>query len=542
MDLQDPRERELAYYKKQLNEAGGKRLRLQEELTAVRSTMRRTRTAASLIREAYTVDVDGQPIDRTASTLLRLLLEKVNADRAIFFVKDGEGRLASLYVIGMKAPGPIAVSEPLPSFLYSSRKNPVPAVHRWMADMIGDPLLLFTFKETHGCGLIVSRRDEDARVRLPFVAEDSEIIEGALGVFIDIREKKAADERRDFIRSVFGRYVTEEVVTDLLETPEGLGFGGQKRTVSILLSDLRGFTAASEGLPPEKVIAFLNIYLGAMTDVITRYKGIIVEFIGDAILAAFGATVARPDDAERAVACALSMQLAMEQVNKTLGHEGLPMLEMGIGINTGDVVVGNIGSLHRAKYGVVGSHVNLAGRVESFTTGGQILISESTARPVFDDLEVGQRFTIQAKGFREPLTLFDVTGLRGKHHLFLPNDFEEPAELTRDLVVRCTVLDDKRATAEVFPARVIRLSMNGADVVADRQLPPFANLKLQWLGAEQAGDVYGKTNGGHRGGSEPFRIRFTSVPSAAATMIAEQVVKRSRPTPLPSSDPPPRNA
>jgi class 3 adenylate cyclase len=528
MDSQDPRERELAYYKKQLNEAGGKRLRLQEELTAVRSTIRRSRAAASLIREAYAADVNDQPMEKVASSLLRLLLEKLNADRAIFFVKDIKDQLVPLYAIGTAAPTPIPVSDPLPSFLYSSRKDPAPPDRRWMTDMIGEPYFLFTFKDSHKCGLIVSRRDEDARLRLPFGAEDEEIIEGALGVFLDIREKKAADERRDFIRSVFGRYVTEEVVADLLETPDGLGFGGQKRTVAIMLSDLRGFTAASEGLPPEKVIAFLNIYLGAMTDVITRYKGIIVEFIGDAILAAFGATVARPDDAERAIACALSMQLAMEQVNRTLGNEGLPILEMGIGIHTGDVVVGNIGSTQRAKYGVVGSHVNLAGRVESFTTGGQILISESTARPVLDELEVGQRFTIQAKGFREPLTLFEATGLRGKHQLFLPNTFEEPAELTCDVAVRCSVLDGKRATEEVFPARVVRLSMSGADVVASQKLPPFANLKLQWIGAEQAGDIYGKINDGHAGGTEPFRIRFTSVPSAVATIIAAQE-KRPQP-------------
>jgi class 3 adenylate cyclase len=528
MNLQDPRERELAYYKKQLNEAGGKRFRLQEELTAVRSTLRRSRTAASLIREAYAADVNGQPIETVASFLLRLLLEKLGADRAIFFVQDSAGRLVPRHAVGVAAPAPIAVVEPLPSFQASSRKDPLPARCRWMADLIGEPFLLFTFKDSHGCGLIVSRRDEDARLRLPFVAADQEIIEGALGVLVDIREKKAADERRDFIRSVFGRYVTEEVVTDLLETPEGLGFGGQQRTVSILMSDLRGFTAAAEGLPPEKVIAFLNIYLGAMTDVITRYKGIIVEFIGDAILAAFGATVARPDDAERAVACALAMQLAMEQVNRALGNQGLPILEMGIGINTGDVVVGNIGSIQRAKYGVVGSQVNLAGRVESFTAGGQILISESTARALFADLEVGQRLTIQAKGFREPLTLFEVTGLRGKHHLFLPNDFEEPAELARDVALRCTLLDGKRATADVFLARVVRLSMDGADVVADRELPPFANLKLQWIGAEQAGDIYAKINGGHPGGTAPLRIRFTSVPCAAAAIIAEQAARNHR--------------
>jgi adenylate cyclase len=135
-------------------------------------------------------------------------------------------------------------------------------------------------------------------------------------------------------------------------------------------------------LSPEEVIKIINLYLGYMTDVITKYQGTIDEFMGDGILVLFGAPTAREDDAERAVACAIAMQLTMSTINDKMKELNLPPLAMGIGINTGEVVVGNIGSETRCKYGVVGSQVNLTYRIESYTTGGQIFISEATLKEV----------------------------------------------------------------------------------------------------------------------------------------------------------------
>ena len=150
------------------------------------------------------------------------------------------------------------------------------------------------------------------------------------------------------------------------------------------MSDLRGFTTLSERLQPEQVVTILNRYLGTMVDVILRYHGTIDEFIGDAIFVIFGAPIWRSNAAQHAVACAVDMQLAMAVVNEHNRREGLPEVEMGIGIHTGEVVVGNIGSDRRAKYGVVGRHVNLTARIESCTVGSQILISEATRREVGD--------------------------------------------------------------------------------------------------------------------------------------------------------------
>src|SRR5262245_43814320 len=158
--------------------------------------------------------------------------------------------------------------------------------------------------------------------------------------------------QRDFIRSAFGRYVSPEVAQAILESPEGLRFGGTKRVVTVLMSDLRGYTRFEEQGDPEQVMEILNGYLARMTDIIVEHGGTINEFMGDGIVAVFGAPVAHPDHAERAAAAALAMQRAMVDINESHAARGLPRFEMGIGLNTGEAVVGNIGSEQRAKYTV----------------------------------------------------------------------------------------------------------------------------------------------------------------------------------------------
>ena len=226
------------------------------------------------------------------------------------------------------------------------------------------------------------------------------------------------EQRERFIRQTFGRYLSGEIVEQILEHPDGLALEGETRRVTILMNDVRGFTELCERLTPEQVVRVLNRFLGAMTDVILRYGGTIDEFIGDAILVIFGAPVAREDDAARAVACAVAMMNALGPLNTAFREEGLPTLEMGIGLNTGEVVVGNIGSPRRLKYGVVGSAVNLTSRIEGFTVGGQILASDAT---VLDAGEVHTRSTreITPKGVAMPLRVHDVQGIGGPHAIEL---------------------------------------------------------------------------------------------------------------------------
>lgn len=219
------------------------------------------------------------------------------------------------------------------------------------------------------------------------------------------------ERNQRFIRKVFGRYLSEEIVTNLLESPEGLDLGGVSRKVTVMMADITGFTTIAERLPPERVVRLLNNYLGTMSDIIIKYNGTVDEFIGDAILAIFGAPISRVDDTDRAVRCALEMQAAMGEINQRNRREHLPEIEMGVSINTGQVVAGNIGSEKRAKYGVVGHTVNQTARIEERCGPGTILISESTLKDCKAILSIGNSKTINAKGILKAIKIFELTGI-----------------------------------------------------------------------------------------------------------------------------------
>ncbi len=331
------------------------------------------------------------------------------------------------------------------------------------------------------------------------------------------------------IRKTFGRYLTDEVVATLLENPEGLKMGGERRKITILTSDLRGFTALSERLPPEEVVKILNFYLGHMADTITRYQGTIDEFMGDGILVLFGAPTARTDDARRAIACAIAMQQAMAEVNEQITAWDLPPLDMGIGINTGEVVVGNIGSEKRTKYGVVGSQVNLTYRIESYTTGGQILVAETTLHDAGDDIRIDSAKEVSPKGVKRPITIYSISGIGGDYNLFLERQVEVFLPLAKPLTCSYSVLEGKDISATTYQVRLVQLSARGAildgrDCPHWQAPPPLANLKLNFfdLGAakDSEEDVYAKVLDqpaavGH------FSIQFTAKPPAIARRLTE---------------------
>ncbi len=331
------------------------------------------------------------------------------------------------------------------------------------------------------------------------------------------------------IRKTFGRYLTDAVVANLLESPEGLKLGGERRTITILTSDLRGFTNLSERLPPEEVVKILNFYLACMADVITQYQGTIDEFMGDGILVLFGAPTVREDDSQRAVACAVAMQLAMASVNEKMKEWGLPKLEMGIGINTGEVVVGNIGSDKRTKYGVVGSQVNLTYRIESYTVGGQILISESTLKAVEPLVKIEGQKEVQPKGVQQPITIYDVGGIGGKYNLYLSKeeDLFLPLPEEINLQFHYALLDGKHIDNSLFKGSLVRLSPKGAEIRPDNiegnAIPErLSNIKLNLLipgtPTKLSEDIYGKVlkNSADDG---TFYIHFTSKPPEVQAML-----------------------
>jgi class 3 adenylate cyclase len=322
--------------------------------------------------------------------------------------------------------------------------------------------------------------------------------------------------QRDFLRDTFGRYVSPEVARTLLESPEGLRLGGEKREVTILLSDLRGYTRFAEQGDPAWVIEVLNGYLGRMTEVIIEYGGTINEFIGDAVFVIFGAPLAQPDHAERAAAAALAMQRAMVEINRGHAERGLPRFEMGIGVNTGEAVVGNIGSEQRAKYTVVGSAVNVAARVESSTVGGQIFLNSSTYERIRDLAEVGVPIPVEVKGVTEPLLLYELRGLSGRFAQRLSELVTDPDPAVGvALPLRCWVIDGKVVRPESTSGVVERLGRRQLEVRFQAGLPPLTNLRLRLsypgLGYD-SGDLYGKVGGEEEhAGTRLTRIRLTAV-------------------------------
>ena len=329
-----------------------------------------------------------------------------------------------------------------------------------------------------------------------------------------VLERKQAAHARETV----GRYLSDEVAEALLAGPEATELGGERRRVTILMSDLRGFSALSERLAPERVVDVLNIHLGVMGEVIAAYGGTIDEYIGDGILVLFGAPVAREDHARRAVACALAMQLAMGEVNERAAAMGLPRLQMGVGISTGDVVVGNIGSEKRMKYGVVGSPVNETGRIESATVGGQILVSEATLTEAGPDVKVRRALKMGAKGFAEPIPLFEVEGIGGAYGLDLPAESRVLEPLARPLPVRFYVLDGKRLGDDAVDADFVALSETGGLLRTDHALDPFADLKLHvpLPDASEPGHAYAKVL---EASDEGYAVHFTTMPDEVSSVL-----------------------
>jgi adenylate cyclase len=240
---------------------------------------------------------------------------------------------------------------------------------------------------------------------------------------------------------MFSSYVTQTIVNELISNPDMARLGGEKREITVLFSDIRGFTTFSEQHSPEQVVATLNEYLGCMTDVILRWEGTLDKFIGDAIVVFWGAPIKRENHQELAVRCALDMQDRLKELQEKWGREGKPHLSSGIGINTGEAVVGNIGAEgKKMDYTVIGDQVNLGARVESLTRRFEtdILITGSTLagiRPVIDAGRMGH-VSIQGmqpvivKGKDQPVSVYSLTGTDQPGVSFSECPSGEPLRLT----------------------------------------------------------------------------------------------------------------
>ena len=377
-------------------------------------------------------------------------------------------------------------------------------------------------------------------------SESAKVAEGNLD--IDLTSIKSADEvgqlaraftrmteglkERERIKDTFGRYLTQEVVKRLLESKDGLKLGGEIREISIMMSDLRGFTALSSSMTPEQVIKFLNRYLGMMVEIILDHRGIIDEIIGDGILAFFGAPEHVENHPELAVACALKMQNAMKEVNALNEADGLPHLEMGIAVNTGEVVVGNIGSEKRAKYGAVGAQVNFTGRVEGFTVGGQVLVSNGAYEKLADQLEVGNVLTVEMKGVPGKVRLYDVKGIRGQYETRIEDREEALTRLETGLSVRVYAMDQKILESAGKPGTITHASLKSGQLVLKDEIAQWDDVRIVVNSTDpefEGSEIYGKVISlKHADDKFEALVRFTSVSPGGYKLLRQLLASGHR--------------
>jgi sigma-B regulation protein RsbU (phosphoserine phosphatase) len=212
---------------------------------------------------------------------------------------------------------------------------------------------------------------------------------------------------REFIREAFGRFVSPELARRFLRDRDALRLGGELREVTVLMSDLREFSALSERIGPEAVIGLVNRYLGRITPVILAHGGTVIDFIGDGILVLFGAPFPRPDDTARALHCALAMQEAVDELQAASRAAGLPGLAMGIAVHRGAVVTGNIGSSERVKYGAVGPPINVAARLQALAAPGEVLVTAPVLAAA-PGTPVGPSRAVSVKGAAQPVTVYPL--------------------------------------------------------------------------------------------------------------------------------------
>jgi len=287
----------------------------------------------------------------------------------------------------------------------------------------------FDFAPTSIMGARLSARDKhlgylfiaNEKGAIPFTEDDAVLFTGfanqAAAAIENVRlfdERLKEETEKARVRHIFQQYMAKQVVDELIKDPQKVKPGGRRQEVTILFSDIRGFTSMAETMDPEQLLKKLNEYFTVMIDVVFKYDGLLDKFIGDAIMAVFGAPVKHGDDAERAVRTAIEMQTALERLNNKWIEEGEQTFDIGIGLNTGPVVVGNIGDIRRMEYTVIGDNVNLAQRIENLTRRyrSSIIISQSTYEKTKNISSVREYKPVFVKGRVKPVRIYKLTGLK----------------------------------------------------------------------------------------------------------------------------------
>lgn len=296
------------------------------------------------------------------------------------------------------------------------------------------------------------------------------------------------------------------------------------RQATILLSDLRGFMFLAERYSGLEMVKLLDRYLRRMSAIILAHGGRVDKFMGDAILAIFDRAVEPAQDVEAALSCAVAMQIAMDDVNQESAKQGMPPLFMGIGISTGDVVVGWLGSDAHREYTVIGDQVNLASRIEAHSLRGQILLSESTYGLAKDYIEIGDINEIRVKGRQSAITIYELLATRQPGHLQVPRrEIRHAPRVKVDLNLKFQLLVGKTVQPPEHAARMVDISYGGMRIESDLQLEVMSEIRISMSPSLRGGafsEIYARVLGLALVNNRPqYRLEFTAIEDGCAQAV-----------------------
>ena len=272
----------------------------------------------------------------------------------------------------------------------------------------------------------------------------------------------------------------EDILRGLATEPRSRNEAFEEREVTVLLADLRGFTSLTARYPPAFTLGLLNQYLAQMTEIVVRHGGTIDKFMGDAIMALFGAPTTGPDDAMRAVTCAVEMQVAMAALNEKHRREGVPPVYMGIGINTGLVLAGLLGSELFYEYTVIGEAVNLASRIESLSLRGQVLIGERTLACCGPRVRTGPAMEAWVKGGVLPLRVHEVLALRSPAMTVPRHDARRSPRVRVGIAARYRHIEGKRIDPALHETTIVDLGYGGLLLELRQPLALHSEIELEF--------------------------------------------------------------
>lgn len=323
------------------------------------------------------------------------------------------------------------------------------------------------------------------------------------------------------------RLVSEEL-SKIIEVSESDMMEVETKDVTILLSDIRGFSEISESFTGIDVVSMLNRYFQSMGNIIEKHGGSINNIMGDAILVIFGLPERKKDDVERALACAVDMQLAMTELNKENQTLSMPDMFMGIAVNSGAVVAAEIGSSQYKEYTVIGDEVNITSRIETHCLRGQILISEGTYSQAEDFVEVGERSTIEVKGVRKAVDLYELHAtLRPEVKKVPRREKRESPRIQVSMPVSFQTLSGKIVLEEKHDGEVLDISYNGLLIKTSEKLAESSEIKMSLamdLFSDNVSEVYARIiRSFDSSGGFSSSLEFTTISRDAQNAIRRHV-------------------